>query len=82
MRLRAPFGRPLGLPLCPGLKGTRFLKLFLCIIRDGLSLGFAHLQPLCSLYVLANVHNDFAALFNTISFRRLMTRLATMIADR
>ena len=26
-RLRAPFGRPLGLPLCPGLNGLRFLSL-------------------------------------------------------
>ena len=27
-RLRAPLGRPFGLPLCPGLKGTRFLSFF------------------------------------------------------
>jgi hypothetical protein len=71
-RLRAPFGRPFGLPLCPGLKGLRFLSFFSVPAVTGLLLILA-ISPsvfmLCSHHKIAKLSRGAIPFFPTTRFK-------------
>ena len=73
-RLRAPFGRPFGLPLCPGLNGFRFLSFFSVPAVTDLPRVLA-ISPsefiLCSRHKIAKLSHGSIPFFPTTRFKEV-----------
>ena len=73
-RLRAPLGRPFGLPLCPGLNGFRFLSFFSVPSVTDLPRVLA-ISPsefmLCSQHKIAKLSRGSIRFFPTTRFKEV-----------
>ena len=73
-RFLAPLGRPFGLPLCPGLKGTRFLSFFSVPAVTDLPRVLA-ISPsefmLCSQHKIAKLSRGSIPFFPTTRFKEV-----------